>query len=88
MKTKYFQDGSDPGIDVSDDEELREVLDMHQLVYQQGPPSDSPPQTAEQVIEEIDQMLQVCFNCKVCFINATIVLHWALILNLMFRKED
>ncbi|VDN51149.1 unnamed protein product [Dracunculus medinensis] len=60
VKTKYFQDGSDPGIDVSDDEELREVLDMHQLVYQQGPPSDSPPQTAEQVIEEIDQMLQSC----------------------------
>ncbi|VDK18194.1 unnamed protein product [Anisakis simplex] len=53
-------EGSDPGVDVSEDEELRGALDMHQLIYQQGPLSDSPPQTADQVIEEIDQMLQSC----------------------------
>uniref|UniRef100_A0A915BBI4 Uncharacterized protein n=1 Tax=Parascaris univalens TaxID=6257 RepID=A0A915BBI4_PARUN len=52
--------GSDPGVDVSEDEELRGALDMHQLICQHGPLSDSPPQTADQVIEEIDQMLQSC----------------------------
>lgn len=35
---------------------------MHQLISQQLPLSDSPPQTADQVIEEIDQMLQVLFQ--------------------------
>lgn len=32
---------------------------MHQLISQHGPLLESPPQTADQVIEEIDQMLQV-----------------------------
>lgn len=51
--------------DLSDEEELRHRLDMHQLIshhpngsYSTG---DSPPQTADQVIEEIDRMLQVLF---------------------------
>ncbi|VDM51125.1 unnamed protein product [Toxocara canis] len=58
-------EGSDPGVDVSEDEELRGALDMHQLICQHGPLSDSPPQTADQVIEEIDQMLQV-YKREVC----------------------
>ncbi|VIO98206.1 Uncharacterized protein BM_BM1893 [Brugia malayi] len=33
---------------------------MHQLISQRGPLSESPPQTADEVIEEIDQMLQSC----------------------------
>ncbi|VDN23123.1 unnamed protein product [Gongylonema pulchrum] len=43
---------------MSEDEELRSALDMHQLISQHAPLSESPPQTADQVIEEIDQMLQ------------------------------
>lgn len=55
------KESSDPGIDLSEeDEELRSALDMHQLISQHGPLLDSPPQTADQVIEEIDQMLQSC----------------------------
>lgn len=34
---------------------------MHQLISQRGPSQESPPQTADQVIEEIDQMLKVNF---------------------------
>ncbi|PAV75145.1 hypothetical protein WR25_13414 [Diploscapter pachys] len=57
--------GEDGGVaDLSDEEELRHRLDMHQLIshhpngsYSTG---DSPPQTADQVIEEIDRMLQSC----------------------------
>ncbi|VDN03400.1 unnamed protein product [Thelazia callipaeda] len=53
---------NDPGIDLleEEEEELRSALDMHQLISQHGPLSESPPQTADQVIEEIDQMLQSC----------------------------
>lgn len=40
---------------------------MHQLISQRGPLSESPPQTADQVIEEIDQMLQVNFELYVIF---------------------
>ncbi|GMT12420.1 hypothetical protein PFISCL1PPCAC_3717, partial [Pristionchus fissidentatus] len=48
-------------LDGSEDEDLRNALDMHQLVAQGSPMSaDSPPQTADQVIEEIDQMLSSC----------------------------
>ncbi|KAL3985391.1 FEZ-like family protein [Acanthocheilonema viteae] len=55
------KENSDPGIDLSEeDEDLRSALDMHQLISQRGPLSESPPQTADQVIEEIDQMLQSC----------------------------
>ncbi|VDM56476.1 unnamed protein product [Angiostrongylus costaricensis] len=35
-------------------------MDMHQLVAHGSISSDSPPQTADQVIEEIDEMLQSC----------------------------
>uniref|UniRef100_A0A158Q7E3 FEZ-like protein n=1 Tax=Elaeophora elaphi TaxID=1147741 RepID=A0A158Q7E3_9BILA len=55
------KENSDLGIDLSEeDEDLRSALDMHQLISQRGPLSESPPQTADQVIEEIDQMLQSC----------------------------
>lgn len=54
------KDESESGVDVSEDEELRASMDMHQLISQHVPLSDSPPQTADQVIEEIDQMLQSC----------------------------
>ncbi|VIO98203.1 Uncharacterized protein BM_BM1893 [Brugia malayi] len=54
------KENSDLGIDLSEDEELRSALDMHQLISQRGPLSESPPQTADEVIEEIDQMLQSC----------------------------
>uniref|UniRef100_A0A0N5AEH3 FEZ-like protein n=1 Tax=Syphacia muris TaxID=451379 RepID=A0A0N5AEH3_9BILA len=54
------KDESESGVDVFEEEELRASLDMHQLISQQIPLSDSPPQTADQVIEEIDQMLQSC----------------------------
>ncbi|RCN36995.1 hypothetical protein ANCCAN_17116 [Ancylostoma caninum] len=35
-------------------------MDMHQLVAHGSIGGDSPPQTADQVIEEIDEMLQSC----------------------------
>lgn len=53
-----FQNSDDGGVESCDEEELRAQLDMHQLVSQ-GSLTDSPPQTADQVIEEIDEMLQV-----------------------------
>ncbi|KAJ1370530.1 FEZ-like protein [Parelaphostrongylus tenuis] len=50
----------DGGVSLSDEEELRARMDMHQLVSHGSIGSDSPPQTADQVIEEIDEMLQSC----------------------------
>lgn len=55
-------EGSDAGLDMSeDDEELRQALDMHQLITEphSAHSYDSVPQTAEQVIEEIDEIMQV-----------------------------
>ncbi|KAM3717242.1 Fasciculation and elongation protein [Dirofilaria immitis] len=61
LNLQPHKENSDPGIDLSEeDEELRSALDMHQLISQRGPLSESPPQTADQVIEEIDEMLQSC----------------------------
>uniref|UniRef100_A0A1I7ZIE0 Fasciculation and elongation protein zeta-2-like n=1 Tax=Steinernema glaseri TaxID=37863 RepID=A0A1I7ZIE0_9BILA len=52
---------SDAGLDMAEEEDLRQTMDMHQLVAQHSLLSgESPPQTADQVIEEIDQMLQSC----------------------------
>ncbi|TKR86670.1 hypothetical protein L596_011215 [Steinernema carpocapsae] len=52
---------SDAGFDMAEEEDLRHAMDMHQLVAQHSLLSgESPPQTADQVIEEIDQMLQSC----------------------------
>ncbi|KAK0411382.1 hypothetical protein QR680_005627 [Steinernema hermaphroditum] len=52
---------SDAGLDMAEEEDLRHTMDMHQLVAQHSLLSgESPPQTADQVIEEIDQMLQSC----------------------------
>ncbi|CAI4224649.1 unnamed protein product [Auanema sp. JU1783] len=55
-RTSNSEDG---GVSSGDEDELRHQLDMHQLVAQ-GSLTDSPPQTADQVIEEIDEMLQSC----------------------------
>ncbi|KAK6054110.1 hypothetical protein COOONC_08389 [Cooperia oncophora] len=48
----------DGGVSLSDEEDLRARMDMHQLVSHGSISGDSPPQTADQVIEEIDEMLQ------------------------------
>ncbi|VDM65422.1 unnamed protein product [Strongylus vulgaris] len=50
----------DGGVSLSDEEDLRARMDMHQLVAHGSIGGDSPPQTADQVIEEIDEMLQSC----------------------------
>ncbi|CAD6192449.1 unnamed protein product [Caenorhabditis auriculariae] len=55
--------GSDDGGlgSLSDEDELRHQMDVHQLISQGGSMGgDTPPQTADQVIEEIDEMLQSC----------------------------
>ncbi|KAK7926248.1 hypothetical protein WMY93_008558 [Mugilogobius chulae] len=46
---------NDP-VEVSDDEELREQLDMHSMIITSL--TDEPLQTADQVIEEIEEMMQ------------------------------
>ncbi|CAB3396720.1 unnamed protein product [Caenorhabditis bovis] len=49
--------------DDMDDDLLRQQMDVHQLVghhEHHGSGGDTPPQTADQVIEEIDEMLQSC----------------------------
>lgn len=54
-------DGGGGGLSESDDE-LAAAMDLHSLI---GPhtPRDSPPQTADQVIEEIDQIMHVrCYR--------------------------
>uniref|UniRef100_A0A8C2ZEL1 Fasciculation and elongation protein zeta 2b n=1 Tax=Cyclopterus lumpus TaxID=8103 RepID=A0A8C2ZEL1_CYCLU len=43
-------------LDLSDDEELREQMDMHSIIVSSI--SDEPLYTAEQVIEEIEEMMQ------------------------------
>lgn len=43
-------------LDVSDDEELAQALDLHSLIASQLSPLDVPPQTADEVIEEIDEI--------------------------------
>ncbi|XP_033837021.1 fasciculation and elongation protein zeta-2 [Periophthalmus magnuspinnatus] len=43
-------------VEVSDDEELREQLDMHSMIITSL--TDEPLQTADQVIEEIEEMMQ------------------------------
>lgn len=47
----------------SDDEDLlRQQMDVHQMIGHHGSTDtggETPPQTADQVIEEIDEMLQV-----------------------------
>lgn len=46
-------------LDLSDDEELAQALDLHSLIASSLSPPDPPPQTADQVIEEIDEIMQV-----------------------------
>ncbi|XGW05957.1 hypothetical protein V3C99_016369 [Haemonchus contortus] len=58
LKERKLSD--DGGVSLSDEEDLRARMDMHQLVSHGSISGDSPPQTADQVIEEIDEMLQSC----------------------------
>ncbi|KAK6757352.1 hypothetical protein RB195_015276 [Necator americanus] len=58
LKERKLSD--DGGVSLSDEEDLRARMDMHQLVAHGSIGGDSPPQTADQVIEEIDEMLQSC----------------------------
>lgn len=46
---------------MNEEEELRQSLDLHQLISEQMHPieGEQPPITADQVIEEIDEMMQV-----------------------------
>jgi hypothetical protein len=49
-----------------DDEELAQALDLHSLISSQFSLCDLPPQTAEEVIDEIDEiMMQV--QCHIQF---------------------
>uniref|UniRef100_A0A1I7XII6 FEZ-like protein n=1 Tax=Heterorhabditis bacteriophora TaxID=37862 RepID=A0A1I7XII6_HETBA len=59
LDLKERKNSDDGGVELSDDDELRNRMDMHQLISQGSLGGDSPPQTADQVIEEIDEMLQV-----------------------------
>lgn len=47
--------------DEEEDEELAQALDMHNLIVSSlaVPDGDILPQTADQVIEEIDEIMQV-----------------------------
>ncbi|VDP34494.1 unnamed protein product [Soboliphyme baturini] len=45
-------------LDEFDDEEVAQALDLHRLIVT-TPIDEPPPQTAEQVIEEIDEIMQV-----------------------------
>ncbi|KAE9417791.1 hypothetical protein Angca_003238, partial [Angiostrongylus cantonensis] len=60
LKERKVELSDDGGVSLSDEEDLRARMDMHQLVAHGSISSDSPPQTADQVIEEIDEMLQSC----------------------------
>ncbi|CAJ0957150.1 unnamed protein product, partial [Mesorhabditis belari] len=61
LRGKSGSPGEDNGVDLSDEDELRHQMDMHTLAAHGLPfAGDSPPQTADQVIEEIDEMLQSC----------------------------
>ncbi|CEF62406.1 Unc-76 [Strongyloides ratti] len=54
-------ENSDNGYDLNDEEDIRQQLDFHQLVTQNlSLPNEIPPVSADQVIEEIDEMIQSC----------------------------
>jgi hypothetical protein len=64
LYTLYFfvkdESSSDAGYDQAEEEELRQSMDLHQLISQQVHISgESPPISADQVIEEIDEIMQV-----------------------------
>ncbi|KAE9548474.1 hypothetical protein FO519_008317 [Halicephalobus sp. NKZ332] len=52
---------SDAGFDPNDEEDLRQQMDLHQLISQQIPLNgEHPPVSADEVIEEIDEIMQTC----------------------------
>uniref|UniRef100_A0A0K0EWK2 Unc-76 (inferred by orthology to a D. melanogaster protein) n=1 Tax=Strongyloides venezuelensis TaxID=75913 RepID=A0A0K0EWK2_STRVS len=58
--TRHSED-SDQGYDLNDEEDIRQQLDFHQLVTQNlSLPNELLPVSADQVIEEIDEMIQSC----------------------------
>lgn len=51
----------DAGCECDDEEELQEALDFHHLISEHiQVEGEIPPISAEQVIEEIDEMMQSC----------------------------
>lgn len=46
-------------LDLSEDEELTQAFDLHSLIVTSETHHDPPPQTADEVIEEIDEIMQV-----------------------------
>ena len=52
---------SDAGFDPNDEEDIRQQMDLHQLISQQMPLNgEHPPVSADEVIEEIDEIMQTC----------------------------
>ncbi|XP_056284491.1 fasciculation and elongation protein zeta-2-like isoform X2 [Pseudoliparis swirei] len=51
-----YEKSDNQSLDLSDDEELREQMDMHSIIVSSI--SDEPLYTAEQVIEELEEMMQ------------------------------
>jgi len=52
---------SDAGFDPHDEEDVRQQMDLHQLISQQVPLNgEHPPVSADEVIEEIDEIMQTC----------------------------
>lgn len=51
--------------EMGDEDELRQNMDLHQMISENITLNhESPPVSADQVIDEIDQMMQVCpYKC-------------------------
>uniref|UniRef100_A0A914CAI3 Fasciculation and elongation protein zeta-2 n=2 Tax=Acrobeloides nanus TaxID=290746 RepID=A0A914CAI3_9BILA len=59
LQSPRDESSSDAGYDQAEEEELRQSMDLHQLISQQVHISgESPPISADQVIEEIDEIMQ------------------------------
>jgi hypothetical protein len=59
-----FQVAADEGTDL-DEEDLRQNMDLHQMISENttlNHGGDGPPVSAEQVIEEIDEIMQANIN--------------------------
>ncbi|KAI1720763.1 FEZ-like protein domain-containing protein [Ditylenchus destructor] len=59
--SSYSNGTDDAGYDPHEEEELRQSMDLHQLISEHiHIEGESPPLSADQVIEEIDEMMQAC----------------------------
>lgn len=60
LRERKDEENNDEGLGEEEDEELAHQLDMHNLIVESlgGPDSDVQPQTAEEVIDEIDEIMQ------------------------------